>query len=93
LAVTYNSKAPVIRITASGDSVSGPIRLRGVKFVHTTNGTVRIAAGSNGTTNETIYFARTTGTFGETDWFNPPLVLNDGLKVVSMTGTELLLYI
>jgi hypothetical protein len=93
LAVTYNTKAPVIRITASGDSVDRPITLRGVKFVHTTNGTVRIAAGSNGTTNETIYFTRTTGTFPEIDWFYPPLILPDGLKIVNMTGTELLLYI
>lgn len=93
MAVTWIAGAPVIECNAANDFVSVPITLRGVRFVHTTNGSVRLAAGANGTAANTIYFQRATGAPASTDWFYPPIYLPNGFRVVSMTGTSLLLYI
>lgn len=91
MAITYVTTAPIIHCTAQGDTIPGPIRLRGLKIFSTTTYTVRITSGGV----DNIIFAESQDkSSSQIDYFLPPLVLNEGITVSTLTpGAEILFYI
>jgi len=93
MAMYHVKGAPIARATAAGDLIAGTVVLKGYAFRHTAAGSARVVSGSTGTTTNVVFHAVLTGAGGTSDTFYEPIVLQKGLKVLSMTGTELLLYV
>jgi len=90
MAVTYVAGVPVVKITAKDDTVAGPVKLRAVLLVHSSTASAVLSAGVDG--SATTAFVELRGTCGQVV-FPQPLLLQNGLKVTTLSAGTLYLYV
>ena len=93
MAAYYVKGAPVVVMKTAGDAITGGVRLRGYSLRHTASGHARLVAGSAGTTTNAVFHAVLAAAGEVHRDFDPPIALASGCKLISLTGTELLLYV